>query len=73
MGAKGILYWSCPIQIPSKCWGWSNLVFTQEIEVQPEPELVEWRKVEVKKDNRIVETLTKFWDPQQRSSNVKVP
>ena len=23
-GAKGILYWSCPIQILSKCWGWSN-------------------------------------------------
>ena len=21
------LYWSCPIQILSKCWGWSNLVF----------------------------------------------
>ena len=27
-GAKGSLYWSCPIQIPSKCWGWSNLVLT---------------------------------------------
>ena len=26
-GAKGSLYWSCPIQIPSKCWGWSNLIF----------------------------------------------
>ena len=24
-GAKGSLYWSCPIRIPSKCWGWSNL------------------------------------------------
>ena len=24
-GAKGSLYWFCPIQIPSKCWGWSNL------------------------------------------------
>ena len=23
--AKGNLYWSCPIQIPSKCWGWINL------------------------------------------------
>ena len=19
------LYWFCPVQIPSKCWGWSNL------------------------------------------------
>ena len=27
-GAKGSLYWSCPIQIPPKCWGWSNLVHT---------------------------------------------
>ena len=25
-GAKGSLYWSCPIQIPPKCWRWSNLV-----------------------------------------------
>ena len=25
-GAKGSLYWFCPIQIPSKCWGWSNLM-----------------------------------------------
>ena len=40
------------------------MVFTQEVEVQPEPELVGWRKVEVKKDNRIVKTLTKYWDPQ---------
>ena len=24
-GAKGSLDWFCPIQIPSKCWGWSNL------------------------------------------------
>ena len=24
--AKGSLYWFCPIQIPSKCWGWSNLM-----------------------------------------------
>ena len=24
-GAKGSLYWFCPIQIPSKFWGWSNL------------------------------------------------
>ena len=21
-------YWSCPIQIPSKCWRWSNLIIT---------------------------------------------
>ena len=27
-GAKGSLYWFCPIQILSKCWGWSNLLFT---------------------------------------------
>ena len=27
MGAKGSLYWPCPIQIPSKCWRWSNLIF----------------------------------------------
>ena len=27
-----------------------------------EPELVVWRKVEVKKDNRIVKALTKYWD-----------
>ena len=25
-GAKGSLYWSCPIQIPPKCWRWSNLI-----------------------------------------------
>ena len=25
-GAKGSLYWFCPIQILSKCWGWSNIV-----------------------------------------------
>ena len=25
-GAKGSLYLFCPIQIPSKCWGWSNLL-----------------------------------------------
>ena len=24
-GAKGSMYWSCSIQILSKCWGWSNL------------------------------------------------
>ena len=27
MGAKDSLFWSCPIQIPSKCWRWSNLIF----------------------------------------------
>ena len=27
-GAKGSLYWFSPIQIPSKCWGWSNLMLT---------------------------------------------
>ena len=27
-GAKGSLYWSCPILIPSKCWGWSKLLGT---------------------------------------------
>ena len=26
-GAKGSLYWSWRIQIPSKCWGRSNLLF----------------------------------------------
>ena len=27
-GAKGSLYWSYPTQIPSKCWGWSNLILS---------------------------------------------
>ena len=27
-GAKGSLYWFCPIQIPPKCWGSSNLLHT---------------------------------------------
>ena len=27
-GAKGSLYWFCPIQILSKCWGWSNLTMS---------------------------------------------
>ena len=30
-GAKGSLYWSCPIQIPPKCWRWSNLVQASQI------------------------------------------
>ena len=27
-GARGSLYWFSHIQIPPKCWGWSNLLFT---------------------------------------------
>ena len=27
-GAKGSLYWFCRILILSKCWGWSNLLYT---------------------------------------------
>jgi len=41
------------------------MVFTQQIEVPPEPELGPgWRKVEVRRDNRVVKTLTKYWNPQ---------
>ena len=41
------------------------MVFTQTIEVPPEPELGPgWRKVEVRRDNRVVKTLTKYWNPQ---------
>ena len=28
-GPKGILYRISPIQIPSKCWGWSNLMYAR--------------------------------------------
>ena len=41
------------------------MVYTQKKEVPPEPELGPgWRKVEVKRDNRVVKTLTKYWNPQ---------
>ena len=43
----------------------NKMVFTQQIEVPPEPELGPgWRKVEVRRDNRVVKTLTKYWNPQ---------
>ena len=42
----------------------NKMVFTQKKEVPPEPELGPgWRKVEVKKDNRVVKTMTKYWNP----------
>ena len=48
------------------------MVFTQQIEVPPEPELGPgWRKVEVKKDNRVVKTLTKYWNPQGEELSFK--
>ena len=41
------------------------MVFTQKKVVPPEPELGPgWRKVEVKKDNRVVRNMTKYWNPQ---------
>ena len=43
----------------------TNKMVPQEKEVPPEPELGPgWRKVEVKKDCRVVKTLTKYWNPQ---------
>ena len=42
----------------------NKMVFTQKKEVPPEPELGPgWRKVEVKKDNRVVKSMTKYWNP----------
>ena len=50
----------------------NKMVFTQTIEVPPEPELGPgWRKVEVKKDNREVKTLTKYWNPQGEELSYK--
>ena len=41
------------------------MVFTQEIEVAPEPELGPgWRKMETKVDNRVVKTKTRYWNPK---------
>ena len=41
------------------------MVFTQETEVPPEPELGPgWRKVETKVDNRVVKTRSKYWNPE---------
>ena len=48
------------------------MVYTQKKEVPPEPELGPgWRKVEVKRDNRVVKTLTKYWNPQGKELSYK--
>ena len=48
------------------------MVFTQTIEVPPEPELGSgWKKVEVRRDNRVVKTLTKYWNPQGEELSYK--
>jgi len=48
------------------------MVYSQKKEVPPEPELGPgWRKVEVKKDNRVVKTLTKYWNPQGEELSYK--
>ena len=41
------------------------MVFTQEHEVSPEAELGPgWRKKEIKVDNRVVKTRSKYWNPE---------
>ena len=42
----------------------AEMVFILNLYVKPELELVSWRKMIVKKDNRIVRALTKYWNPQ---------
>ena len=50
----------------------NKMVYTQKKEVAPEPELGPgWRKVEVKRDNRVVKTLTKYWNPQGEELSYK--
>ena len=50
----------------------NKMVFTQKKEVPPEPELGPgWRKVEVKKDNRVVKAMTKYWNPQGEELSFK--
>jgi len=48
------------------------MVFTQENEVSPEPELGPgWRKVEIKVDNRVMKTKTKYWNPEGEELSYK--
>ena len=50
----------------------NKMVFTQTIEVPPEPELGSgWKKVEVRRDNRVVKTLTKYWNPKGEELSYK--
>ena len=55
-GARGILYWSYPIQIPSKCWGWSTLV------------LMHWPQ---RKKPQLL-TKYGFWKNQERPSKIPI-
>ena len=49
-----------------------KMVFTQETEVSPEPELGPgWRKVEIKVDNRVVKTRSKYWNPEGEELSYK--
>ena len=50
----------------------NKMVYTQKKEVPPEPELGPgWRKVEVKKDNRVVKIMTKYCNPQGEELSYK--
>lgn len=49
-----------------------KMVFTQEKEVSPEPELGPgWRKMEVKVDNRVMKTRSKYWNPEGEELSYK--
>ena len=47
-------------------------IFIQLNEVSPEPELGPgWRKVEIKVDNRVVKTRSKYWNPEGEERSYK--